>query len=133
MLCGRQAVDFDDAQFPARVAALLDLPCVTEVAVLELTDKTLRAERDIEGAREIVACPLPCVVSANKGLNEPRYASLKGIMAAKKKPLDTVPAAEIASALEIVALTMPPDRPAGRILASVDELVTALRNEAKVI
>ena len=133
VLCGRQAVDFDDAQFPARVAALLDLPCVTEVAVLELTDKTLRAERDIEGAREIVACPLPCVVSANKGLNEPRYASLKGIMAAKKKPLDTVPAAEIASALEIVALTMPPDRPAGRILASVDELVTALRNEAKVI
>ena len=133
VLCGRQAVDFDDSQFAARLAGLLGLPCLTEVAVLELDGNTLRAERDIEGGREILGAPLPCVVSANKGLNEPRYASLKGIMAAKKKPLDTVAAANVAPALEIVALTMPPDRPPGRMLDNAAALVAALRNDAKVL
>lgn len=133
VLCGRQAVDGDDSQFAPRLAAALGLPSVTEVATLELNDKTFRAERDIEGAREVVHCTLPCVISANKGLNEPRYASLKGIMAAKKKPLDTVAAPAAEPALEVVSLTMPPERPPGRILDSVDALVAALRNEAKVI
>ena len=133
VLCGRQSVDFDDGQFPSRVAALLGLPCITEVATLELQDQTLRAERDIEGGREVVTSPARCVVSCNKGLNEPRSASLKGIMAAKKKPLDTVPATAAESALDVIAIALPPERPPGKLLNSVDELIAALRSEAKIL
>ena len=133
VLCGKQAVDGDESQFPARLAALLDLPCVPEVAALELQDGVYRAERDIEGAREIVRCPTPAVISTNKGLNEPRYASLKGIMAAKKKPLETVPAKDTEPATEVVSLSLPPPRPDGRIVDSVEALVEALKNEAKVL
>lgn len=133
VLCGRQAVDFDDSQFPARVATLLGLACTTEVAALALDGKVFRAERDIEGGREVVSCPLPCVISCSKGLNEPRSPSLKGIMAAKKKPLDTVAASAVDAALEVVSLALPPERPPGKLLAGVAELVAALRSEAKVI
>jgi electron transfer flavoprotein beta subunit len=133
VFCGKQAVDNDDGQFPPRLAALLGLPCVTEVAVLELKDGIFRAERDIEGAREVVRCPTPCVVSTHKGLNEPRSATLKGIMAAKKKPLETVAAEVPEPALLVSSLTLPPERQDGRILGSVDELIAALKNEAKVL
>ena len=137
VFCGRQAVDGDDSQFPSRLAALLDLPCVTEVAKLELSDGRYRAERDIEGAREVVDCPTPCVISTNKGLNEPRYANLKGIMAAKKKPLEESAADLPAAAMEIVSLELPAPRAAGRIIGNgadaVPALIDALRNEAKAI
>ena len=133
VFCGRQAVDGDDAQFPGRLAAILGLASVTEVLALELTDGTLRAERDIEGAREVVTCSLPCVVSTQKGLNEPRSATLKGIMAAKKKPLEVVPAAAIDPAVEVVSLALPQERQAGRMLGSVDELIGVLKTEAKVL
>src|SRR5690606_24609606 len=133
VFCGKQAVDGDDAQFPGRLAAHLDLPCVIEVVALELNDGVIQAERDIEGAREIVRCPVPCVISTQKGLNEPRYASLKGIMAAKKKPLETVSVTPVAAATTTVSLELPPPRPPGKILTSVEQLVDALRNEAKVL
>ncbi len=133
VFCGRQAVDGDDSQFPSRLAALLDLPCVTEVAKLELSDGRYRAERDIEGAREVVDCPTPCVISTNKGLNEPRYANLKGIMAAKKKPLETIAVSAAEPATETTGLELPPERSGGKIVDSVSDLVAALKNEAKVL
>lgn len=137
VLCGKQAVDGDDNQVPSRLAALLDFASVTEVKTLELSDRVYSATRDIEGAQEVVRCPLPAVVSAQKGLNEPRYASLKGIMAAKKKPLEEVDAQDVKPATRVVALSLPPARPAGRILgegaAAVDALVDVLRNEAKIL
>lgn len=133
VLCGRQAVDNDEGQFPSRLATLLGFACATEVVALTLDSRVFRAERDIEGGREVVACPMPAVISCNKGLNEPRSPSLKGIMAAKKKPLDTVAAAAVEPALEFVSLTLPPEKPPGRIVGSVQELVAALRTEAKVI
>lgn len=137
VFCGRQAMDADNNQLPSRLAALLGFGCVTEVAKLELADGVLTAERDIEGAREVLTCKTPAVISCNKGLNEPRYASLKGIMAAKKKPLEEVAAQVPAAAMTLVSLTLPPARPAGRILGNgveaVPALITALRNEAKVI
>ena len=133
VFCGRQAVDGDDSQFPSRLAALLDLPCVTEVAKLELSDGKYTAERDIEGAREVVECPTPCVISTNKGLNEPRYANLKGIMAAKKKPLETVAVGAATPATEVAELELPPERSGGKIVETVDDLVAALKNEAKVL
>jgi electron transfer flavoprotein beta subunit len=133
IFCGKQAVDGDESQFPQRLAALLDMACVTEVAKLSLDGTTFTAERDIEGAREVVECPSPAVISTNKGLNEPRLASLKGIMAAKKKPLETVAVEPVASATETASFELPPERPPGKVVESVDELIAALKNEAKVL
>jgi electron transfer flavoprotein beta subunit len=137
VFAGKQAVDGDNAQTGPRLAELLGLPCVSEVVKLTLANGAFTAERDIEGAREVVRCPLPAVISANKGLNEPRYASLKGIMAAKKKPLDEVDGAGIGPATEAVSLSLPPERPPGKIwsdgAAAVGALVDALKNQAKVL
>src|SRR6266568_3763681 len=119
------------------VAELLGLPCVTTVAHLEIQGGRGTAEREIEGGVEVVEFPLPAVLTADKGLNEPRYPALKGIMAAKKKPLDVKPIALGVGGLEIVAMTLPPERKEGRIVgegaAAVPELVRLLREEAKVL
>ncbi|MBK8099036.1 MAG: electron transfer flavoprotein subunit beta/FixA family protein [Planctomycetes bacterium] len=137
VLCGRQAVDADNNQFAPALAARLGFGCVTEVSKLTLADATFTAERDIEGAREVVVCKAPAVLSCNKGLNEPRYANLKGIMAAKKKPYEEVAAQVIAPAMAIESLTLPPARAAGRIVGNgadaVPALITALRQEAKAL
>ncbi len=136
VLCGRQAVDSDNNQLPANLAARLGFACVTEVSKLTLADGVFTAERDIEGAREIVTCKTPAVLSCHKGLNEPRYANLKGIMAAKKKPFVEQPAQVGARAIEIVGLALPPARAAGRIVGNGAEAVPALINalrEAKVL
>ena len=135
--CGRQAIDDDAAQVGPMLAELLDLPCVTSVAKFELAGETATLERDIEGGREIYEVTLPAVLSADKGLNEPRYASLKGIMAAKKKPIDER-AAELGEPnLELVALELPATRAAGRMVGTgvegVAELVRLLRDEAKLL
>jgi electron transfer flavoprotein beta subunit len=136
VLCGRQAVDADNNQLPANLAARLGFACVTEVTKLTLENGVFTAERDIEGAREVVTCKTPAVVSCNKGLNEPRYANLKGIMAAKKKPLEEAAAQLPPAALEVVALELPAPRAAGKILGNgvdaVPALIQALR-EAKAL
>jgi electron transfer flavoprotein beta subunit len=137
VLAGKQAVDLDGNQVGPRLAALLGIACVTEAVKLMLEGDHYLAERDIEGGREVVRCRLPAVITTQKGLNEPRYASLKGIMAAKKKPLEEIDAAAIAPATEVASLALPPDRPPGRLftggVADVTKLVDALRNEAKVL
>jgi len=145
ILFGRQAIGVDNGQVPSMVAELQDLPQASVVIKLELQDGKFRAERDIEGAREIVEGSLPAVVTAQKDLNTPRYASLKGIMAAKKKPivirtpesLGLAPQ-DLQPRLTIEEITLPPTRPPGRILtgdvaATVPELVRLLHNEAKII
>ena len=142
VLCGKQAVDDDAQQVPAMLADLLGWPGVTVVAKLEVEGPVAPgtqalAHREIEGGIEEVRFALPAVVAAQKGLNEPRYASLKGIMAAKKKPIDERPAELGAAGLEIVSLTLPKEREGGRIVGegagAVADLVRALREEAKVI
>jgi electron transfer flavoprotein beta subunit len=134
---GKQAVDDDAAQVGPMVAELLGLPCVTVVAAMELQGQSATIEREIEGGREIVEVQLPAVLAADKGLNEPRYASLKGIMAAKKKPIEEKTVELGPPNLELVSLALPSARGQGRIvgegLAGVDELVRVLRDEAKVI
>ena len=133
VLLGKQAVDTDNNQMAGRLAVLLDMGCVTEVSKLTREDGAVVCERDIEGGREVVRCRLPAVLSLNKGVNEPRYASLKGIMAAKKKPLEEVAAEAVTPATSVVSLALPPERPAGKILSDVDALVAVLKNEAKVL
>ncbi len=134
---GRQAVDDDAAQVGPMVAELLDLPCVTAIATFELDGEKATVERDIEGGREVVETTLPAVFTTDKGLNEPRYASLKGIMAAKKKPIDEQPAELGEPGLTVLALELPPARSAGRIVGqgveAVPELIRVLREEAKVL
>ncbi|MBM4063496.1 MAG: electron transfer flavoprotein subunit beta/FixA family protein, partial [Planctomycetes bacterium] len=137
VFCGRQATDADNNQLPANLATRLGFACVTEVSKLTFAGGTFTAERDIEGAREVVTCKAPAVISCHKGLNTPRLANLKGIMAAKKKPLEEVPAQLPAPTVEVVALSLPPARAAGRIVgtgaAAVPALIAALRNEAKAL
>lgn len=137
ILFGKMAIDDYNHQVGPMVAELLGLPCVTAVAHLDLEDGRGVAEREIEGAIEVVEFPLPAVLTADKGLNEPRYPALKGIMAAKKKPLDVKPAALGAGALDVTAMLPPPERKEGRIVgegaAAVPELVRLLREEAKVL
>jgi electron transfer flavoprotein beta subunit len=134
---GKQAVDDDAAQVGPMTAELLGLPCATVAAAFELDGATVRVEREIEGGREVVEMPTPCVVTADKGLNEPRYASLKGIMAAKKKTIEERATNPGEPAVEVLALELPPARAAGRIVgegvAAVNELVRILRDEAKVL
>jgi electron transfer flavoprotein beta subunit len=134
---GKSAVDDDASQVGPMLATLLGLPCATVVAAFELAGESATIEREIEGGREQVSLPLPCVLTADKGLNQPRYASLKGIMAAKKKPIEESAADLGAANLEVVSLELPPARAAGRIVgegaAAVPELVRALRDDAKVL
>ena len=135
--CGRQAVDDDAAQVGPMLAELLGVGCVSSIAKFELNGETAVVERDIEGGREIYEVALPALFTTDKGLNEPRYASLKGIMAAKKKPIDERPAELGDPNLEVVALELLATRAAGRIVgqgaAAVPELLRLLHAEAKLI
>jgi len=137
ILFGKMAIDDYNHQVGPMVAELLDLPCVTTVAHLEIENGKGTAEREIEGGVEVVEFPLPAVLTTDKGLNEPRYPALKGIMAAKKKPLDAKPTTIAAGGLDVLALMPPPERQAGKIVgegaAAVAELVRLLREEAKVL
>ena len=137
ILFGRMAIDDYNHQVGSIVAQLLDLPCVTAVSHLDIEGTKGVAEREIEGGIEVLEFPMPAVVTTDKGLNEPRYPALKGIMAAKKKPLEIKPIQVAAGAMEIVGLAPPAERKEGKIVgegaAAVGELVRLLREEAKVL
>ena len=137
ILFGRMAIDDYNHQVGPLVAELLGLPCVTAISHLELEASKGVAEREIEGGIEVVEFPLPAVLTADKGLNEPRYPALKGIMAAKKKPLEVKPVQVGSGTLDVAALTPPPERKEGRIVGegagAVPELIRVLREEAKVL
>ncbi len=137
ILFGRQAVDSANATVGPMTAELLGLPCATAVSTLEIANGRATARRDLEGAAEIVEFPLPAVVSVDEGMPRARYPSLKGIMAAKKKPLEVKPAQLGDEHITIEKLELPPERAAGRIVgegaAAVPELVRLLHTEAKVL
>jgi electron transfer flavoprotein beta subunit len=137
ILFGMKAVDDDQHQVGPMVAELLGLPCVTVVAEMELENGKLVCHREVEGGIEIVEAPLPAVITITKGKYEPRYPSLKGIMAAKKKPLEERPAQPSRSRIQVHELSYPPERPPGKIVGTgvdaVPELVRVLREEAKVL
>ena len=137
VLFGKFAADDSSYATGAMVAELLGLPSVTAVSKLHVADGKLSAEREIEGGVEVVECALPAVLTAEKGLNQPRYPALKGIMAAKKKPLEVKPVTLASPGIEVLQLTYPPERKEGRIVGegvdAVPALVEALRLEAKVL
>jgi electron transfer flavoprotein beta subunit len=145
VLCGQQGVGGDNSQIPGLVAEMLDVPQVTVAVKLDVQDGKAVVEREIEGARETWETSLPAVVSAQKGLNEPRYASLKGIMAAKKKPIQALDAAGVgldaaaaAPKVKVTAMELPPARPEVKMIegepaAQAAELIRLLHEDAKVI
>lgn len=145
LLFGKQSVGVDNTQVPSMVAELLGLPQVNVVTKLEIEGSRGIAHREIEGALEKVEFSLPAVLSAQKGLNEPRYETLKGIMMAKKKEIPVVSLndldlkeEELLPQLEIVKMESPPTRQAGKIVEGEPEeaakkLVELLHSEAKVI
>lgn len=137
ILCGRQAVDDQSIAVGPMVATLLGYPCVTDIVKLEQKDGSFVVERDVEGGQEVVEVTLPALLSTQKGLNEPRYASIKGVMKAKRKKVAN-PAVTLAPpAIEIRKVEYPPARAGGRIVGegaeAVGELVRLLREEAKVL
>ena len=138
ILFGKLAVDTSAGVTGPMVAELLDLPCVTTVSKLDVANGRGRAERALEGAVEVVEFPLPAVVTVDQGLVvQARYPALKGIMAAKKKPLDVKPAQLGEQSVTVTKMELPPERAAGRIVgegaAAVPELVRLLREQAKVL
>ena len=146
ILTGFKGVGTDTGQVGQMLAETLDLPHVGNVITLEVGDTALVAGRDVEGGRETVECPLPAVVTCQKGLNEPRYAALKGIMAAKRKPVEKIEVASLGIEegaepfYRVRSLELPPAKEAGKVIQGEDdpagaaaELVRILREEAKVI
>ena len=152
ILCGKQAIDDDAAQVPQILAELLNVPHVMVVDKIEVdfANKKVTASRRVEGgAKEILEVPLPAVFGAEKGLNEPRYASLPGIMKAKTKEVKKLSAADLglkaeevglaAAKVQIRSYSLPPERQAGKKVDGADpvqaaqELAQWLREEAKVI
>jgi electron transfer flavoprotein beta subunit len=144
---GQKGVGYDESLVGPMFAELMGVPHVGSVLKLELGEGKVTAHREIEGAHEVVECTLPAVLTAQKGLNEPRYASLKGIMAAKKKPIAEKKLAELGVAEADPAqaktrwrkLELPPARQAVKLVPADDpaaagkELARLLREEAKVI
>ncbi len=137
ILFGKLAIDDYSHAVGTMVAELLGLPSVSSIAHLTIADGSGTAEREIEGGVEVVEFRLPAVLTTDKGLNEPRYPALRGIMLAKKKPLEVKDVMADAGAIEVVELALPPERQAGRIIGegpeAVPALLDALRNEAKVL
>lgn len=142
---GNVAIDGASGQVGPRVAELLDMPYVTTITKLEIDGTNVTVIRDIEGDSEVIETSLPLLVTAQQGLNEPRYPSLPGIMKAKKKPLaelelDDLDLEEedVAAKTKTIEIYLPPKKEAGRVLtgdlnAQVIELVQLLHTEAKVV
>jgi electron transfer flavoprotein beta subunit len=137
ILFGKHAFDTSAGIVGTATAELLGVPCVTAATKLDIAGGRGTARRELEGVAEIVEFPLPAVVTIDEGFARPRYPSLKGIMSAKKKPLESKPAQLGDVRVKVKSMTLPPDRPPGRIIgdgaAAVPELVRLLQTEAKVL
>ncbi len=137
VILGKQAIDDDSSQTGQMTAALLGWPQATFASRLDIGNESARVTREVDGGLETVDVKMPCVVTTDLRLNEPRYASLPNIMKAKKKPIDEKTPEELgvdaAPRLETLRVTEPPGREAGIKVESVAELVDKLRNEAGVI
>ncbi|WNS79591.1 electron transfer flavoprotein subunit beta/FixA family protein [Domibacillus sp. DTU_2020_1001157_1_SI_ALB_TIR_016] len=145
ILGGNVAIDGGSGQVGPRLAELLDIPYVTTITKLTINGETATVERDVEGDSEILEVNLPVLVTAQQGLNEPRYPSLPGIMKAKKKPFEELEIGDldldeddVEAKTKVIDIYLPPKKEAGRVLEGeledqVTQLVNLLQKEAKVI
>ncbi len=137
VIMGKQAIDDDSNQTGQMLAALLDWPQATFASKLELNDNQIKVIREIDGGLETLNVKLPCIVTTDLRLNEPRYASLPNIMKAKKKEIIETPIEEtgvdFSSRLEVLKVEEPEVRSGGRKVEDVNELISVLKNEVGVI
>ena len=145
IIAGNVAIDGGSGQVAPRVAEILDIPYVTTINKLKINGIKVSVTRDVEGDSEVIETSLPLLVTAQQGLNEPRYPSLPGIMKAKKKPLEELELDDldleeddVEAKTKTIEIFLPPKKEAGKVLsggvpAQVRELVQLLRSEAKVI
>ena len=137
VMFGRMSIDTANQSTGPIVAELLGLPIITAISKLGLEGGRVKARRELEGSYELIECPIPAVVTIDEGIARPRYPSLKGIMAAKKKPLEVKPAQVGEERYKLDKMELPPERAAGRIIGegkdAVPELVRLLKEEAKVL
>ena len=137
IILGKQAIDGDNNQTGQMLAAMLDYPQATNASELIVEDNSVKVTREIDGGLQTLELTIPAIVTTDLRLNEPRYASLPNIMKAKKKELNIIPAADLGidinSRTELISVELPPSREAGIIVETVDELVSKLKDEAKVI
>ena len=137
VICGKQAIDDDNNQTGQMLAGNLNWPQATFVSSVEIMNNELTSEREIDGGLEKIKLKLPCVVTTDLRLNEPRYVTLPNIMKAKKKEIKTITFNDLnvtyENKLNVISVEEPPVRQAGVMVSSVEELVEKLKNEAKVI
>lgn len=138
ILCGHVAADDGSSQVPTRVAEILNLPHVNVVTKLELNGDTATCTREADGGTEVIDVKLPAVITCQVSMNEPRYPSMKGIMQAKKKPVDKVDAEAVESKVKVTSFFIPPPKAAGKKVEGepadvAAQLVNWLKKEAKVI
>jgi electron transfer flavoprotein beta subunit len=137
IMFGRMSIDTANQSVGVMTAELLGMPVMTALSKLDFDGTTVKARRELEGAYELLECPLPAVVTIDEGIARPRYPSLKGIMSAKKKPMDVKPAAIGPERYTLDKMALPPERAAGRIIGegkdAVPELIRLLKEEAKVL
>ncbi len=135
VLCGKETIDYNNGVVGGMLAELLDMNYVGFATKLEIGNGVATINREIEGGEEINTASLPLVVSCQKGMAEARIPNMRGIMAARTKPLKVVPAADITSLTHIDSFEMPPAKTGVKMFTvdNLDELVNALHNEAKVI
>lgn len=137
VIMGKQAIDDDFNQTGQMLAGLLGIPQATFASKIEWLGGEARVSREVDAGIETLLVKLPAVITTDLRLNEPRYVPLPGIIRARTKPLETIPLSDLGvspqPAIRVLSMSPPPARPAGRKVANVDDLLTALREEAKVI
>ena len=137
VIFGRQSIDFDSSGMAPMVAEMLDLPSISVVSSWNIENNVITAERDIEGGKEVLTCSIPCVISAQKGLNDPRYPKLPDIMKAKSKPIEEIASCHGSALVSLTSMVLPSSKRVGMIVgdseAEIASVVTALHEQAKVI
>lgn len=137
VIFGRQSIDFDSSGMAPMVAEMLDLPSISVVSSWNIENNAISAERDIEGGKEVLTCSIPCVISAQKGLNDPRYPKLPDIMKAKSKPIEEIASCHGSALVSLTSMALPSSKRVGMIVgdseAEIASVVTALHEQAKVI
>jgi len=135
VLFGKETIDYNGSQVGGMVAALLDQPFISNASKLEMDGNKGKVERDIQGGKEVIEVEAPFVLSAAKGMAEARIPNMRGIMAARTKPLKVVEASASADATEVVSYELPPAKGDVKLVDADNpaELLELLRNEAKII
>lgn len=135
ILTGKESIDYNSASLGAMIAEMLDMPYITHVSKLDITQNNVKVNREIEGGEETDLCSMPLVLSCQKGMAEARIPNMRGIMAARTKPLKVVTPTQVDELTSIVSYEMPAQKAGVKMLDkdNMDELVKLLHEEAKVI